>query len=146
MAKITGNKSLKSAINKTPLVEKARLFFKNREDVTLVFFFGSFVSGKMTAISDIDVGILFHSTPDIYKVNTIKDDLTALLKKDVDILVINDASPVIKMQVLKKGILIFQTDKNIYSTFYGDTVKQYDDLKQIRKKCEDNILKGRIYA
>ena len=28
----------------------------------------------------------------------------------------------------------------------NDTVNQYDDLKQIRKICEENILKGRIYA
>ena len=146
MAGATVKKSQKSGIVKTSVVKKVRSFFKGRNDVSLVFVFGSFVSREMTAVSDIDVGILFYGSPDFYEVITIKEDLTALLKRDVDIVLLNDASPVIKMQVLKKGVLVFQTAKNNYSTFYGDTVKQYDDLKHIRKKCEDNILKGRIYA
>jgi len=37
-------------------------------------------------------------------------------------------------------------DKKFYNQFYVDTLNQYDDLKQMRKICEDNILKGRIYA
>ena len=136
----------KTGIIRTSVVKKILSFFKDRKDVSLAFVFGSFVRREMTAVSDIDVGIYFYSSPDFYQVNAIKDDLSALLKRDVDVVVLNDASPVIKMQVLKKGILVFETCKNNYSAFYGDTVKQYDDLKQIRKKCEDNILKGRIYA
>ena len=146
MAGATLKISQKSGIIKTSVVKKIKSFFKGRNDVSLVFLFGSFVSREMTALSDIDVGIIFYSIPDFYEVNTIKEDLTALLKRDVDIVLLNNASPVIKMQILKKGILVFQAGKNNYSTFYGDTVKQYDDLKHIRKKCEDNILKGRIYA
>jgi hypothetical protein len=50
------------------------------------------------------------------------------------------------MQVLKNGVLIFKKDKRYFNQFYVETINQYDDLKQIRKKCEDGILKGRIYA
>ena len=30
--------------------------------------------------------------------------------------------------------------------FFADTINQYDDLKRIRKKCEESVFKGRIYA
>lgn len=139
-------KSGKSGVIGTSVAKKILSFFKERNDVSLVFVFGSFVRSEMTAVSDIDVGIYFQISPDFYQVNAIKEDLRVLLKRDVDVAVLNDASPVIKMQVLKKGTLVLETSKNNFSAFYGDTVKQYDDLKQIRKKCEDNILKGRIYA
>lgn len=142
----TEKRSRRSMALQTSAARKLRSFFKDRNDVSLVLMFGSFVRGEMTVDSDIDVGIYFQSSPDFYQVNVIKEDLSALLKRDVDVVVLNDASPVIKMQVLKKGILVLEASKNNFSEFYGDTVKQYDDLKQIRKKCEDNILKGRIYA
>ncbi len=128
------------------IIKQLKTFFKDINDASLVFLFGSFTTKQTTPNSDIDIGILFKKIPDIYEINDMKEDLAALLKRDVDLVVLNDASPILRMQVLKNGILIIQRDRNDFSMFYGDTVKQYDDLKIIRKKCEDNILKGRIYA
>ena len=59
---------------------------------------------------------------------------------------LNDASPVLKMQVLKKGLLLYARNKKQLHQFFVETVNQYDDLKRIRKNCEDSILRGRIYA
>ena len=146
MARALRRKSYKSRGSTTPVAEILNTFFKDRNDVALAFLFGSFASGTMTARSDIDIGILFHELPDIYGINNIKEDLSGLLKKEVDVVALNDASPILNMQVLKKGSLVFQVEKRYYTEFYGKTVSQYDDLKQIRKKCEDNILRGRIYA
>jgi uncharacterized protein len=64
----------------------------------------------------------------------------------VDIVVLNSASPVIKMQVLKKGALLISKDRKVYHEFIVRTVNEYDDLKRTRKEIENNILKGRIYA
>jgi hypothetical protein len=52
----------------------------------------------------------------------------------------------LKMQILKNGTLIYAIEKKYFHRFFTDTVNEYDDLKRIRKNCEDNILKGRIYA
>ena len=146
MAGAARKKSYKSRGSTTPVAGILNTFFKERNDVALAFLFGSFASGTMTARSDIDIGILFHELPDIYAINNIKEDLSGLLKKEVDVVALNDASPILNMQVLKKGSLVFQVEKRYYTEFYGKTVSQYDDLKHIRKKCEDNILRGRIYA
>lgn len=146
MPGVTNNKLNKFKGNITPVTRTLSTFFNKRNDVALAFLFGSFVSGAMTDRSDIDVGILFHKLPDFYEITNIKEALTFLLKRDVDVVALNDASPILKMQVLKKGAIVYQADKNCFAGFYGSTVSQYDDLKQIRKKCEDNVLKGRIYA
>ena len=69
-------------------------------DVLLVFLFGSSVSRQMTALGDIDAGILFNKIPNITEVNNIKEDLTALLKRQVDVVVLNEASPIVKMQAM----------------------------------------------
>jgi len=121
-------------------------FFGGKSEVLLVFLFGSAASGKVAEDSDIDIGILFENQPDVYEINELKSELNAIFKKDIDIADLNSVSPILKMQVLKNGALVLAKDKKVYNQFYVDTINQYDDLKQIRKTCEDNILKGRIYA
>ena len=121
-------------------------FFGKKSEVLLVFLFGSAASRKMAEGSDIDIGILFEFQLDFYKVNEFKNELSSMFKREIDIANLNSASPVLKMQVLKNGVLVFAKDKKIYNQFYVDAINQYDDLKQTRKICEDNILKGRIYA
>jgi predicted nucleotidyltransferase len=128
------------------IIDQLADYFAIKSGVLLVFLFGSAASGKMTEESDIDIGILFENEPDIFEINELKSELNGILKREIDIAVLNSAAPVLKMQVLKKGIPVFTKDKKHYNQFFVDTINQYDDLKQTRKICEDNILKGRIYA
>jgi hypothetical protein len=128
------------------IISQLKDYFEIKSGVLLVFLFGSAAGGKMKADSDIDIGILFENEPDIFEINELKSELNGILKREIDIAVLNSAAPVLKMQVLKKGIPVFTKDKKYYNQFFVATINQYDDLKQTRRVCEDNILKGRIYA
>ena len=121
-------------------------YFRNKEDILLAFVFGSAASGRLTKESDVDIAILFSSTPEFSEILNIKDEISGIINKEVDIVVLNGSSPVIRMQVLKNGKLIKRKDDVIYNNFYVKTVKEYDDLKYIRKEAEANILRGKIYA
>jgi uncharacterized protein len=133
-------------INNSEILTRLADFFAMQSGILLVFLFGSVASGKMTQYSDIDIGILFESKHDFYEINELKSELNETLKREIDIAVLNSASPILKMQVLKTGVLAYAKDQKYYNQFFVDTINQYDDLKQTRKICEDNILKGRIYA
>ena len=115
-------------------------------DIAFVFLFGSYARGNVTESSDADIAILFLSPPDFYKITELKQELSKALKTEVDILVLNNASVIVKMQVLKHGILLITNNDKMYNEFFVDTVKKYDDLKRTRKEIEDNILKGKMYA
>jgi len=121
-------------------------FLARRKSIRLVFLFGSSVSRRIHPASDVDIGILSDSVPNLSRINALAVELSSLLKKEVDLVVLNHASPILRMQVLKKGVLVFARDLKLYHQFFVDTVNQYDDLKRIRKTCEDNILRGRMYA
>jgi predicted nucleotidyltransferase len=121
-------------------------YFRNREEILLAFMFGSAVSERLTEKSDLDIAVLFNSTPDFSLLVTIRDEISECMGREIDLVVLNDASPVIRMQVLKNGKLLKSEDTVIYSNFFVKTVKEYDDLKYIRKEAEENILRGRIYA
>ena len=75
-----------------------------------------------------------------------KEKISEMFGLEVDIVVLNNASPVIRMQVLKKGALLVNKDHKVYNDFFVRTVNEYDDLKRTRKEIENNILRGRIYA
>ncbi len=128
------------------IIKRLENFLSTFNDIVLVFLFGSFARGKLTPFSDLDIAIFFRSSTDFYKVNDLKDNLSKILNMAVDIVILNNAPPVIKMQVLKKGILIINKDTHVYNEFFVNTIKEYDDLKLTRKEIEDNILKGRVYA
>jgi len=128
------------------IVKSLRTFFNKRQDILLAFLFGSFVSKHIRLSSDVDIGILFNSVPDLDATNDITEKLSSMLQREVDLVILNQASPVLKMQVLKNGILLFASDRRHFHHFFTDTINQYDDLKQTRKTCEESILKGRIYA
>ncbi len=121
-------------------------YFKDKEEILLAFIFGSAVGDRLTKESDVDIAVLFSSMPAFSEVLKITDSVSEAVGREVDIVVLNNSSPVIRMQVLKNGKLIKSKDNVIYNNFFVRTVKEYDDLKYIRKEAEENMLKGRIYA
>lgn len=127
-------------------VKLLKAFFSEEQGTLLAFLFGSFANKRMRRSSDVDIGILFRTVPDAYAINDLREKLSSLLQREVDLVTLNQASPVLKMQVLKNGILIYVSHRKYFHQFFVDTVNQYDDLKRIRKNCEESILKGRIYA
>ena len=135
-----------SRVNAGDIINKLKESLTVNSDIVLGFLFGSFAEGTITSSSDLDIAVYFSGSVDFYRLNKLREDISAMLGIDVDVVVLNSASPVIKMQVLKKGKLLINKDRKVYNAFFVDTVNEYDDLKRTRKEIEDKILKGRIYA
>jgi len=127
------------------LKENLEEFSLQQENFLLVFLFGSFARGFGTDESDVDVAIMFEKVPDFYELCDLKDQLSRRVGKEVDIVRLNTASPIIRMQVLRYGLLV-KRDKRTYNDFFVSTLREYYDLKYVRKEIEENLLKGRIYA
>jgi len=129
----------------TTLQKNLEEFSLEQEDFLLVFLFGSFARGFGTDESDVDVAIMFKKVPDFYELCDLEDQLSRCAGKEVDIVTLNTASPIIRMQVLRYGVLV-KRDKRTYNDFFVSTFNEYNDLKYLRKEIEENLLKGRIYA
>ena len=121
-------------------------FFRNAKGVEFVFLFGSAVQGKLRKDSDMDVAAFFQVSPNEIDLKSLQEDMTSVLGRDVDLVQLNNASPILKMQVLRNGELVLCRDRKSLYRFIERAVNEYDDLKQIRKASEENILKGKIYA
>jgi len=131
---------------KDNVIAKLKSFLLGYDNAIFAFLFGSYAEGSVTRNSDLDIAIFFNSRPDIYMQNELREELEKMLGKTADLVALNEASPVIRMQVLRKGILLVNKDPMVYNEFFVNTIKEYYDLKQNRKQIEENIFKGRIYA
>lgn len=84
-------------------INKLSEYLSVQQDILVAFVFGSFVSGDLTSMSDLDIALLFEGNIEFTRLQRIREELADLLViEDVDIVVLNTASPVIKMQILKK--------------------------------------------
>jgi hypothetical protein len=120
-------------------------FFEEEQSVRLAFLMGSFAKGTARPDSDVDVAALFDRAPDFMEALDLRERLSALLRREADLVVLNDAGPIIRMQALKSGIRLFARGK-AYEDFFVRTVNEYDDLKRLRAPIEEAVLRRRIYA
>ena len=130
--------------NEKEIEAKLRDFFA-MQDIKLAFLIGSYAKGTARPDSDVDVAVLFGRSFDVKQVLDLKEQLTELVGVDVDLVVLDSVGPVMKMQVLKTGILL-HAEKGAYEQFFVPTVNEYDDLKYCRREIEENILRRRLYA
>lgn len=111
-----------------PMEQTLRPFFSKEKGVTLAILMGSFAKGTARKDSDVDVALLFSSPPDTMEILNYKHRLSVLLKKEVNLVVLNNAGPVIKMQALKTGVVLHSLI-NAYEDFFVRTLNEYEDLK-----------------
>ncbi|MCI0416192.1 nucleotidyltransferase domain-containing protein [bacterium] len=133
-------------MERSEIAKRVREFFDSSSNVQLVLLFGSSAMGTSGPESDVDIAVLFERVPGAYESQDLKEGLAEKLNREVDLIILNHASPILRMQVLKKGIPVLVKEQQHYCRFFTDTISQYDDLKRVRRASEENILKGRIYA
>lgn len=86
------------------------------DNILLVFLFGSIVNGIFHEESDIDLGVYYKQIPNTIEYFEMKEDYSEKLKKEVDIVVLNITDPIIRMQVLKNGLVV-KKDTYTYNDF-----------------------------
>lgn len=123
-------------------------FFEHDNRVAAVYLYGSIVHGPFGEESDLDVGVLFRDkqVPLPREIFDLQVKLSETLSMNVDLVALNQVSPILSMQVLRKGERIMNFDSRAVNNYFVRVVNDYDDLKRVRKPIEDNILNGRIYG
>ena len=106
---------------------------------TFAFLFGSFTTDHFRKDSDIDIAVFFNENPDIGKKIDIQVELETVLKRDVDLVCLNDSDPIISMQILANGELIVENDRSAFISYKANQISKYIDFKQSRKIIEDSL-------
>ncbi|HEY5619182.1 MAG TPA: nucleotidyltransferase domain-containing protein [Vicinamibacterales bacterium] len=104
-----------------------------QRDVSAGYLFGSVAGGRARPDSDIDVGVLLD--PCARRGDTLSRRLTlmaelgaALGRSDVDVVILDDAPPLLAHRVLSKGRLVFERSRAARVRFQVRTAGRYLDL------------------
>ena len=118
------------------LSEKLRGYFVQRDEIRLVYIFGSIAKGCANELSDIDIAVFISEDstknyPYGYRAQIITDIMKILKTNSVDLVVLNRASPFLRFQVLRYGKLIFCRSKLERVRFQVRTFNEYNDTKRL---------------
>ncbi len=132
--------------NKADKFEKEKVretlsaFFKKRDEVLLAYLFGSVAEDKQNKLSDLDIAVLVErdklgkldEQPFGYQVSAMTDLISLLKTNDVDLVILNYATPLLSHEVIKYGKVIFCRDEEMRIQFEVRTLQQYIDTKPLR--------------
>jgi len=102
--------------------------------------FGSEARGTVRRPSDVDLAALFRRPPSKVELLEARDELADLLGRDVDLLDLEQVSPILAMQVLRHGKLLVDTNPVRRQQFVAAAPGRYEDLKIVRREAERALL------
>ncbi len=111
-------------------------FGEDARGAIAVYLFGSLARGEGRADSDVDVGVLFETTPPARldsPVQTIEGDLERLLRCLVQVVALNRAPADLVHRVLRDGRLVLDRDRAARIRFEVRSRNEYFDLAPIRR-------------
>jgi predicted nucleotidyltransferase len=112
-------------------VNKIKKILKKDANIVFALLFGSYVKGKQKEDSDIDLAIYFKKVPRVDAFLKLISMLTDITKKEVDVVVLNNASAMLRHQVFKNKQTLFIKDRNSYINFRLKTINNYEEYKHI---------------
>ena len=105
-------------------------YFASRDDVVVAFLFGSHARGKATRRSDVDVAVYFAGAHDLTRINGVTGELEALIHKDVDLIVLNEANASVAWAALR-GIPLVVRDRAFYLQYMLDVSREAEDFSEL---------------
>lgn len=127
------------------LTDKLADFLRRQPDIRLAYLFGSQAQGRVHALSDVDVAILlaeqFSPADQSQTRLRLTGELMALLhREDVDVVVLNQASPLLRHRVLRDGRLLFSIDDRARARFAEETYRRYLDCRYMNDVLDEAMF------
>jgi len=113
------------------IILKLKTYFQEDTNVLFAFIFGSYVKGRDKRESDLDVAVFFNNPPEGLDLLGYINKLSDILEKDVHLIVLNNASPMLRHQVVKYGIRLIKKDESLYTRFREKTMTDYEEYKNV---------------
>ena len=108
----------------------------------IIFLFGSIFSDSFRADSDIDIGVYFESRE--YDKNSVYDTIIDFFRTErIDVAFLNEESPLLLYQVVKKGKLMAYKSYPKMVEFQLRCLKKYWETSKFRK-MKEHVLKDYI--
>lgn len=114
--------------------------FNRGDEVKLAYLFGSVSRGDEGSLSDIDIAIYLDKDSDFGKVEMRLLSRISEFFDDFDLVVLNEASPLMKYNVVKDGEVIYEDSNSNTALIESEITKRYLDMKPYLERHADERL------
>jgi len=116
------------------LVHTLATFLARQPEVRLAYLFGSQARGRAHTLSDVDVAValddrLSPAEQSQVRLRLTSDLMVLLHRDDVDVVMLNQASPLLRHRVLRDGRLLYAVTDSERVRFTAETYQQYLDYR-----------------
>jgi hypothetical protein len=117
-------------------------YLKGRPEVVLAYLFGSFVERQGPKFNDIDIAVLvddalMEAAEDLGRygyASFLTTEIAHVLKyPDIDISLLNNASPLLQKRVISQGKLIYARSEKERIAFKTSALSRYADTEPLRR-------------
>ncbi len=109
------------------------------DKIVFAYIFGSFVN--KSKYNDIDIAIyLSNGKIDTLEYLNLKRELMDIASVDVDLVILNEANPLLKHEIFKDGIRIFSRNSSLESNIHVHSLFEYEDMKKYYKLSYDTMI------
>lgn len=122
------------------MIDNLKNYFSKRQDVAFAFLFGSQARGVATKLSDVDIAVYFYPKrrhpleyeKDVFypSEDEIHTDLERLLKREVELLILNRVSSTITASAIR-GIPLVINDWGLYLDFMLVVAREAEDFMDL---------------
>ncbi|NWF51816.1 MAG: nucleotidyltransferase domain-containing protein [Nitrospirae bacterium] len=122
-------------------IKMIKEYLMKDQNVLFAVLFGSVASALYVRIvshlpsilkaSDIDIGIYFKNPPEGLELLEYITAISELVNEDLDIVVLNKASPFLKHQIMKNRVILVMNDRLAYRQFREQTISDYQEYRYI---------------
>jgi predicted nucleotidyltransferase len=144
-----------TAVDLASIKDGVAMCVSKKREIQAAYVFGSVASGRVRPGSDVDIAVLLNPKSARlgslrYRLQLAAEIANAIGRSDVDLVILNDASPVLAHQVLSKGKLAFERSARARIEFQVRTVNTYLDTEPMRalyrQYLKKRIREGKIFG
>lgn len=117
-------------------------YLSGRPGIVALLVFGSHARREARAGSDLDIAVLLTHEQAREGVNRsvlVTDLMNVFKRADVDVVILNNAPPLLMHRVVRDGHLLYTTDHGAVGEFTIYAIQQYADTKPLRKLQSERL-------
>ena len=120
-------------------------YFSGIKGVLCAYLFGSVAADKDNPYSDVDIAVLYDDSvaPSEYtdKQIDLSVELSRLLDRNVDIIILNNAGPFLKFQVIQNGARVYENPARNSRAFEAYSLIEYFDFLPLKNMLESSLIR-----
>ena len=119
------------------------LICESQPAIVAAYIFGSFAKRQNKPESDIDVAILLdEAIKSKFSIFDFSIVLEKKIERKADVVILNNAGEILKYEVRRHGILIFERSADYRKRFEINGRKYYEDFLYLHRKYVNTVLYG----